>query len=633
MIGISAPGWLMLASLALLVVGSLWRARRWFAGRTAPLDWRGLFALPRRYLVDVRGVIARDRYAGKMHRLAAGGFAAAVLLILLVHVVGIGSDWLALLLLIACAVMAMGALMAAMRRWETAAAQLSRGAFERLPYALFAFGFFFALASAPRAGFGEPIEWQDIGGFVLLVIGAWGCWELFAGVNSGPMRHALAGALHLAFHSRPARFAPGAYATALQPLALDAPKLGTETPADFRWNQLLSFDACVQCGRCETACPAFAAEQPLNPKKLIQDLANALGPGTDARYAGSPHPGRPIGLARGGRTLALVGPDAMIHPDTLWSCTTCRACVYECPMMIEHVDANVDLRRFQTLALGATPAKATAALAALRGAGNPGGRPVAGRLDWAADLALPVLARRREADVLLWLGDGAFEPRHQRTLRAFVRMLSRAGIDFAVLAEEELYCGDLARRLGDEATFQDLARRNIRALAQYRFARIVTADPHAFHCLRNEYPALGGRYDVLHHTTLLAALVADKRLVVAAPLGGRVTYHDPCYLGRYNGEIESPRAVLEAIGVEYAEMERYGLRSSCCGGGGGAPLTDVPGRRRIPDIRMDDARATGAATLAVACPTCAVLFEGVSGPRPAVADVAELLLAAVEGRP
>jgi Fe-S oxidoreductase len=321
----------------------------------------------------------------------------------------------------------------------------------------------------------------------------------------------------------------------------------------------------------------------------------------------------------------------MIHPDTLWSCTTCRACVYECPMMIEHVDAVIDLRRFQTLELGAAPGKAADALAELRAADNPGGRALASRLDWAADLALPVLSQRRATDVLLWLGDGAFELRNQRTLRALVKLLRQAGTDFAVLGEEELDCGDLARRLGDEATFQDLAKRNIATLARYRFARIVTADPHAFHSLKNEYPAFGGRYEVVHHTTFLASLIAERRLAVAGPLAGRVTYHDPCYLGRYNGEIESPRAILDALGVECVEMERNGLRSSCCGGGGGAPLTDIPGKRRIPDMRMEDAKATEATTVAVACPNCALMLEGVVQPRPVVADVSELLLQAAEG--
>jgi len=225
MIGISAPGWLMLVSLALLVLGALWQARRWLAGRAAPLDWLGPFRMPRRYLVDVHHVVARDRYAARMHMLAAGGFVAAVLLILLVHVFGIASEVLAGFLLTACALMAVGALMVAMRRWEGRTTQLSQGAFARLPYALFAFGFFFALASAPLAGFGRPIEWQEVGGFVLLVIGAWGCWELFGGMSIGPMRHALVGALHLAFHPRPARFAKGAREVALRPLRGRLPRL------------------------------------------------------------------------------------------------------------------------------------------------------------------------------------------------------------------------------------------------------------------------------------------------------------------------------------------------------------------------------------------------------------------------
>src|SRR5262249_39835209 len=188
--------------------------------------------------------------------------------------------------------------------------------------------------------------------------------------------------------------------------------------------------------------------------------------------------------------------------------------------------------------------------------------------------------------------------------------------DSAGRGAEELDCGDIARRLGDEALFQDLARRNIAVLSRYRFQRIVTADPHVLHCLKNEYPALGGSYRVVHHTSLLAELLAAGRLAPARAMGQIVTYHDPCYLGRYNREIAAPRAILDRLGVERREMERSGLRSSCCGGGGGAPLTDIAGKRRIPDIRMEHARATGAPTLAVACPNCAVMLEGVVGPRP-----------------
>ena len=267
----------------------------------------------------------------------------------------------------------------------------------------------------------------------------------------------------------------------------------------------------------------------------------------------------------------------------------------------------------------------------LKATDNPGGRPLSRRLDWAVDLALPVLADKRQCDVLLWLGDGAFDLRTQRSLRALVLLLRRAGIDFAVLGAEELDCGDVARRLGDEATFQDLARRNVSALRRYAFNRIVTADPHALHTLRNEYKPFGFDTPVIHHTAFLLELLQDGKLTVNTPTSGNlVTYHDPCYLGRYNGEIDAPRALLDLIGVERVEMERSGMRSSCCGGGGGAPLTDVAGKRRIPDVRMDHARETGASTVAVACPNCALMLEGVVGPRPQVAEIAELVLAATE---
>jgi Fe-S oxidoreductase len=384
------------------------------------------------------------------------------------------------------------------------------------------------------------------------------------------------GTLNLLPHPRPARRGAGVPAADLAPLDLDGPQLGIAVIGDFAWNRLVSFDACIQCGRCEAACPAYAAGQPLNPKALIQDFVAALpGPALE-HYSGSPHPPR---VAESGGTIIRLGADSRgaVHSDTIWACTTCRACVYECPMMIEHVDAIVDLRRHQTLERGATPGKGAEALAELKAADNPGGRALSSRLDWASDLDLPVFAKVKSAENLLWLGEGAFDLRNQRSLRALVRLLRRAGVDFAVLGAEELDSGDIARRLGDEAVFQELARRNIATLAKYRFSRIITADPHVLHCLKNEYPALGGRYDVIHHSTLLAGLLAEGKLEPQKALGGSVTYHDPCYLGRYNGEIASPRAILDRLGLGRREMERAGMRSSCCGGGGGAPLSDIAG--------------------------------------------------------
>jgi Fe-S oxidoreductase len=440
----------------------------------------------------------------------------------------------------------------------------------------------------------------------LAVLGAWACLELFGRASRLPMRHALAGAVHLAFHPRPARFDRAPIDSALQPLDLNSPQLGAKSAADFRWNQLLGFDACVQCGRCEQACPAYAAGLPLDPKALIRDLAAA-------------RIDRP-----------LVGAGAAIDPDTLWACTTCRACVFECPMMIEHVDAVIDMRRYQTLELGAVPGKAVAALQELRAADTVCGRSPASRLDWAADLKLRQVGPGESCEVLLWLGEAAFDLRGQRTLRALVQLLRKAAVDFAVLGAEELDCGDLARRLGDEATFADLARRNVATLANRRFDRILTADPHVLHALRNEYPAFGGHYKVSHHSAFLLELARSGRLALGTRAGaGTVTFHDPCYLGRYNGDVDSPRQLLQLIGIQPVEMQRSGLRSSCCGWGGGAAFTDVAGKRRIPDVRIEHAREVGAAIVGVACPNCAVMLEGVVAPRPAVVDLAELVVDAV----
>jgi dimethylglycine catabolism B len=620
---------LMLVTLAAGALLAVSHSRRWRAGAPAKVDLiGGAIALPRRYLIDVHDVVARKPFNARFHALTAGGFLASLPLIALAAVPAFRGWVLWALLSVALAAMLGGALMAGWRRHIECPGELSQGRYRRLPLALLAYAAGFLIVALDQlAGGILPVP----AALALTLAGALGAAELILGVGRGPLKHALHGALYLVAHPRPARFDGGGRRdSSALPFDLDAAKLGAESPVDFAWNRLLGFEACVQCGRCETVCPAYAAEQPLNPKKLIQDIVAALDEAaTDLSYAGHHHPGRIAGEAHGGPLLPLVGEQAMIHPDTLWACTTCRACVEACPMMIEHVDAVIDLRRFETLERGLTPGKAAVALEELRATDNPGGRPAARRIDWAADLSLPLIAERGECDLLLWLGDAAFDLRGQRSLRALVQIMKKAGVDFAVLGVEELDSGDIARRLGDEATFQELARRNIALLGRYRFNRIVTADPHVLHVLRNEYPSLGGHYTVVHHTALMLELVESGRLSPSPASGRTVTYHDPCYLGRYNGEIEAPRRLLDVLGLRLIEMERSGMNSSCCGGGGGAPLTDVTGKRRIPDMRMDHARATGAERVAVACPNCTVMLEGVVGPRPAIADIAELVLEAV----
>jgi dimethylglycine catabolism B len=276
------------------------------------------------------------------------------------------------------------------------------------------------------------------------------------------------------------------------------------------------------------------------------------------------------------------------------------------------------------------PLRIDTALTALRETDNAEGADPRERTSWTAGLGIRHLRPGEEVDILLWQGEGAFQSQGRRTLRALAEVLTAARSSFAILGEDEIDCGDLARRVGDEALFAATAVRVVALLARYRFRRIVTADPHVLHSLRNEYAAFGGQWPVQHHSELLAELVASG--LPLQPRRRQVTYHDPCYLARYNRQTSAPRAVLSALGFELREMERHGAAARCCGGGGGAPLADIPGRTRIPDQRMADASATGAAIVAVACPGCAGMLSGVSGLPIDVKDIAELTAEALASR-
>ncbi|EKO3494685.1 (Fe-S)-binding protein [Vibrio fluvialis] len=619
---------LVLTASALAVLGMLRRVQLWRQGQKEPVALiAGLKAMPKRYLVDLHHVVARDKAMSHTHVATAGGFVLSVVLIFAVYVFKLAPQVLSWMLLGSLALMLVGAGFVFRRRLNPPS-RLSQGPWMRLPKSLIAFAASFFLLTLPLSGL-VPAGFGGAALSVLLLAGIiWGMGELFFGMGwGGPMKHAFAGALHLAFHRRPERFG-GGRSTGLKVLDLDAEKLGVEKPSDFKWNQLLGFDACVQCGKCEAMCPAFAAGQPLNPKKLIQDMVVGLAGGSDKHYAGSPYPGKEVGCATGGVHNPIV--NGLVQAETLWSCTTCRACVEECPMMIEHVDAIVDMRRLLTLEKGQTPEKGVEVLENLIYTDNPNGYAPQRRSHWAADQDLKLMSDVKRADVLFWVSDGAFDMRSQRILKAFVQILKAAGMDVAILGDEELDCGDVARRLGDDATFQRLAKRNIETLRKYEFNCIVTTDPHAFHVLKNEYPDLypaqeTPRYQVWHHTTFINQL-AEKGLIELRPhQGGKVTYHDPCYLGRYNGEYDAPRSLLNQLGIELAEMERSGFRSRCCGGGGAAPITDIPGERRIADMRMDDIRETGAELVAVGCQQCTAMLEGVVEPRPQVKDIAEIV--------
>jgi Fe-S oxidoreductase len=605
------------ASVALLLLGVARRARLWRNGRPAKIGLANLLAIPKRYFVDLHDVVAREPFIARAHAAVAGGAILALLIIGVNYGLALYSPLLDRVLLAASALMLAGAAAMIWRR-RAAPARLSRGPWMRLPFSLAAFALGAGLAAwyAPQGAMAPAL--------LAIALLALGSAELALGIGlGGPMKHAVAGLLNLAFHPRQERFA-GKRSTALRLLDLRKGDFGVAKPADFSWNRLLQFDACVQCGKCEAACPALAAGQPLNPKKLIQDMVVGLASKSDAGYAGTPYPGKPVGLHRGSPLQAII--PGLVDADTIWSCTTCRACVQECPMLIEHVDAVVDIRRDLALVQGAVPGKGAQALENLRHTETVGGYAKAVRYHWATDLELTVLAPGMKTDWLLIAGEGAFDMRYQRALRALVKVLRHAGVEFAVLGGREIDSGDLARRLGDEATFQQLANENIALLGKLDFKRIITPDPHVFHCLKNEYPALGGRYEVWHHSGVFAELFKEKRIrLKAMEMSAPLTYHDPCYLGRYNGELDAPRDVLKALGIEIREMERSREKGRCCGGGGGAPLTDIPGTTRIPDIRIHDARTVGAGVVAVACPNCTSMLEGVVGPRPEVMELAELV--------
>ena len=633
------PSVLIVTLLILAVIGGIRRANLWRAGQPEKVAIvAGLLALPKRYLQDLHHVVERDKYMSRSHVATAGGFVLSMMLVILVHVFDFNSQLLTGALLAALILMFIGACFIAKRRMNPPS-RLSKGPWMRLPKSLLTFAVTFFVLTLPMAG----VLPEGTGGWLLTIVLSlgiiWSLSEMLFGMTwGGPMKHAFAGALHLALHRRPERFG-GGRSTGLKPVELGGAVHGVAKPSDFKWNQLLGFDACVQCGKCEAMCPAFAAGQPLNPKKLIQDMVVGFAGGSDVNYAGSLYPAgkgkaKVLGDAKGGIDTVITA--SLIDAETLWSCTTCRACVEECPMMIEHVDAIVDMRRFLTMEKGKTPNKGAEILENIIATDTPNGHSPASRTHWAADQNLPLMKDKKVADVLFWVSDGAFDMRSQRILKAFVSLMKAANIDVAILGDEERDSGDVARRLGDDATFQSLAKRNLATLSQYEFNKIVTTDPHAYHCLRNEYEDLdddgvlaqgasGQAIEVLHHTTYLNQLVQQGLLKLDVFKGAKVTYHDPCYLGRYNGEYDAPRELLRSLGIEIAEMERSGFRSRCCGGGGGAPITDIPGERRIADMRMEDVIATDAEIVAVGCQQCTAMLEGVVEPRPVVKDIAEIL--------
>lgn len=482
----------------------------------------------------------------------------------------------------------------------------------------------------------------------------------------------------------------------------DVDAFGAGKAEDFSWKAWLDFTTCTECGRCQSQCPAWNTGKPLSPKLLIMSLrdhAQAKAPyliaggktdmGGDevglvdadgnvdqAKLAKIPEGARAEaarklvgdskGLAGGGDPITLsdgaFDPEqlgAVIDNDTLWSCTTCGACVEQCPVDIEHVDHIVDMRRYQVLIESDFPTELAGMFKNLENKGNPWGQNASARSNWIdeMDIEIPVFGRDVESfegfEYLFWVGcAGAYEDRAKKTTKAVAELLDIAAVNFLVLGEGETCTGDSARRAGNEFLFQMLAQQNIEMLGEVfstapnQRKKVVVTCAHCFNALGNEYPQLGAKYEVVHHTQLLNRLVREKRLVPVAPLGEGVTYHDPCYLGRHNKVYDAPRELMAASGSNLREMPRHGERSMCCGAGGARMWMEEQIGKRINIDRVDEALDTlgsdiGSGTpqkVATGCPFCRVMLtDGVTARtsgtenegKVEVVDVAQLLLEAV----
>lgn len=442
--------------------------------------------------------------------------------------------------------------------------------------------------------------------------------------------HIFTSPLNVAFSRRPKALGALAVTPNMDPELLGEDDVfGVGKIEQLTWKQNLDLATCTECGRCQEQCPAWNTQKPLSPKLLVMDLRDHLFRSANAL----------VGPQATKETQTHLVPN-VIHPDVLWSCTTCGACVEACPVDIEHVDVIVDMRRYQVLMESEFPTEANLMLRNVENQGDPWGLGQGRRLDWtkALDFEVPVVTGEIPVDMeyLFWVGcAGALDERAAKVTQSIARLLNRAGLSFGVLGPRESCTGDPARRLGNEYLYQMQAMGNIETLNEVKARKIVASCPHCFNTLANEYPSLGGNYQVVHHSQLLEQLVADARISPANSFEAQVTYHDPCYLGRHNSVYEEPRSVLSAVpGVRMVEMHKHRSKAFCCGAGGSRMWLEENIGKRINLERTDQALVTGADVVSTACPYCMIMLddglksrqaEGSAREEMRVLDVAQIL--------
>jgi Fe-S oxidoreductase len=415
---------------------------------------------------------------------------------------------------------------------------------------------------------------------------------------------------------------------------------------DFTWKGLLDMATCTECGRCQSQCPAWATGKPLSPKQVILDLRDHAFAKAPYLLAASDDEREKLpDDVKKEAERPLVGKDGgVIDPDVIWSCTNCGACVEECPVDIEHIDHIDGMRRHQVLIESAFPVEAAGMLRNLENKGDPWGMGEMRRAEWITELdfEIPVVDGTIDPEIeyLFWVGcAGALEDRAKKTTKAIATLLHTAGVKFAVLGPAETCTGDPARRIGNEFVFSMLAQQNVETLNEAGAKKVVASCPHCFNTISREYPQLGGNYEVIHHTQLLARLVAEGRLQPVTAVEEKLTYHDPCFLGRHNKVYTPPREILDAVpGVEATEMHRCKERGFCCGAGGARMWMEERIGKRINTERIEEALALDPDTISTACPYCLVMLGDAvaakksSGDAPdtlEVVDVAQLLARSV----
>lgn len=388
---------------------------------------------------------------------------------------------------------------------------------------------------------------------------------------------------------------------------------GVDRVEQFSWKNYFDWFSCTECGRCTAQCPATNSDKPLNPKELTVNLRDFLYRKSEklindyeGKYEGTKDE---MGLIPD--ETPLIGEASGITHDILWSCTTCRACEEACPVFIEYVQEIVDMRRNLAMMQGAFPQELQTVFQNMERNSNPWGIGFSERANWAKDLGIPTMAENSNVEYLYFVGcAGAFDEKNKRVAQSLAKLMQEAGISFAILGQEEKCNGDSARRLGNEYLAQSLIQENVATFNKYNVKKVIASCPHCFNTIQNEYPQFEGHYEVVHHADLLNELVKDKILKPKKEIKKTVTYHDSCYLGRYNDIYSAPRELLEAIpGLEVVEMENNKDIGRCCGAGGGRMWMEENIGKRVNQMRLEDAKKTPADMVATACPFCKIMLS------------------------